>query len=211
MLLRCQEKLMDGIAKVAFLFIFWRERICMIHICRASAIKTCRSHDLVSSVLFCSALPLFHSLSVHISPYDDNFTIVNEWDSLCQYSIVCVTHHALVTVWFEWINIGIFFVYSKSDIKLSFCFFFFFTIFLHKKWRKRKKERKLSEWSLHLTAQRRTTFVAVPFCLMIKELFTLYFFWISSQFIFEELIKKILFESLNSYQRKSKKNIRLVK
>lgn len=27
-----------------------RERICMIHICRAHAVKTCRSHDLVCSI-----------------------------------------------------------------------------------------------------------------------------------------------------------------
>ncbi|WVY99441.1 hypothetical protein V8G54_025511 [Vigna mungo] len=126
---------MDGIAKLAFLFLFWRERICMIHVCRASAIKTCRSHDLVSSVLFCSALPLFHSLFVHISPYDDHFRIVNECDSLCCYSTVTPTHQPLLAVRSVSIIIGICFVYSKSDKKFSLCSFFFSFFIINNAWK----------------------------------------------------------------------------
>lgn len=124
---------MDGIAKVAFLFLFWRERICMIHICRASAIKTCRSHDLVSSVLFCSAL----SLSLSPSTYPHIWELC-EWNGIpCAAIQSCVLHIAL-SLPFDLSLLALGFVLSILNLTKSWVCVFI--LIFH---RKKMKERKL--------------------------------------------------------------------
>jgi len=124
-LLRCQE--IDGWDSKACFFVFILEGEdlhdpCLQGFCNKN--MQIPWSCLLCSVLFCT-LSLFHSLSVHISLYDDHFRIVNECDSLCCYSTVTPTHHPLLAVRFVSITIGICFVYSKSDKKFRVCSLFF--------------------------------------------------------------------------------------
>lgn len=95
-----------------------------------SAIKTCRSHDLVSSVLFCSVVHSFSStlsLSLPLSTYP-HMMISHIVDGICCSAIVLCyqQHHAILPVWLVWISVGICVVYSQIWQKFSCSFFIFF-------------------------------------------------------------------------------------